>query len=228
MKDILQDPIFTDVNVSVFLDALREDRPLTVYWDIDNVICDFREKAEKVDPDIFKHEAEEKAKTGKVTEFWHKLNDAGGSEFWSLMQPIPTRKSDLYVLAEYRDLATPLPFKIKLLTAQPNYEGPDPSVIKNFHIGRREWVRGHCKEIDPEKDLLMCHRAEKQNHAPGNILLDDYEKNCTEWRKAGGIAIHVPWKEHPFDTRGTTLRALGVYRDVKHKLAEEQTHTEAV
>lgn len=222
MNTLLQNPIMEGVNLPLFLSALGQDNPLTVYWDIDNVICDFREKAEKVDPQIFQHEAEEKARTGKVTEFWHKLNNAGGPEFWSLMQPIADRKSDLYDLAEYRDLATPCPFKIKLLTARPNYEGPDPTVLKNFHTGRRNWVTWHCREINPEKDLIICERSEKQIHAPGNILLDDYEKNCQEWRNAGGIAIHVPWKEHPFDTRGAALQAINLYRAIKQKLAEEQ------
>ena len=65
---------------------------------------------------------------------------------------------------------------------------------------KRDWITQYFGEI-PDDGFICCLRSEKANYATEhggvgygwtirNILVDDLEWNCTEWEKAGGIAIH--------------------------------------
>lgn len=52
------------------------------------------------------------------------------------------------------------------------------------------WVHQHLGLTDPNKIIIVDYPNEKWKHCtPGSILIDDSEKNCKEWEKAGGVAI---------------------------------------
>jgi 5'-nucleotidase len=54
---------------------------------------------------------------------------------------------------------------------------------------KREWVREHLGE-----DLMVLPVMGGRNkplfmHKPGDILIDDFRRNCEAWTEAGGVAI---------------------------------------
>lgn len=56
-------------------------------------------------------------------------------------------------------------------------------------IQKRQWVYKHLS-----KDITVIPMLGGKNkclfmHSPGDILIDDFEKNCIPWREHGGIAI---------------------------------------
>ena len=59
-------------------------------------------------------------------------------------------------------------------------------------MGKRLWVRNNI----PGTPLILASRENKQKQAaPNHILIDDYYKNTSQWKVAGGIAI--PFKSTP-------------------------------
>lgn len=72
-----------------------------------------------------------------------------------------------------------------VLTARPKKEDPNNRVCKE----KREWITEYFGSI-PDDRFICCVRSEKKDYAEGNILVDDLEWNCSEWKKAGGTAIH--------------------------------------
>lgn len=79
-------------------------------------------------------------------------------------------------------------FEPHILSAYP------PEDKENAIRGKRYWIVKHLHY--PLKDVHLVERKEKQQFAMNpktgepNILIDDYQKNIDEWRKAGGIPIH--------------------------------------
>jgi 5'(3')-deoxyribonucleotidase len=77
-----------------------------------------------------------------------------------------------------------------ILTARPNVQGTD-------WVGteKKTWIKHHFGDLFEER-FICCLRSEKQNYATDNgipnLLVDDMERNCIEWRRAGGTAIQ--WK----------------------------------
>jgi 5'-nucleotidase len=72
---------------------------------------------------------------------------------------------------------------VSILTACPK------SNYKNAAIQKRAWVREHLS-----KDITVIPMMGGVNkalfmHEPGDILIDDFEKNCKAWEELGGIAI---------------------------------------
>lgn len=59
----------------------------------------------------------------------------------------------------------------------------------NVATQKREWVRQH---LSPTVTVLPVSGSKYKPlfmHAPGDILIDDYEKNVKAWESVGGIAI---------------------------------------
>lgn len=91
-----------------------------------------------------------------------------------------------------RDLwnLTPKPY---VLTARPKVEDVNHRVANE----KRDWIEEHFGQV-PEDRFICCLRSEKAKYAASwkggyqtgmNILVDDLEWNCSEWRRAGGYAI---------------------------------------
>lgn len=54
--------------------------------------------------------------------------------------------------------------------------------------GKVKWCKEHLGESTP---VITCYSRHKPKHMinPGDVLIDDMERNCERWREAGGIAI---------------------------------------
>ncbi len=68
---------------------------------------------------------------------------------------------------------------------------------------KREWIREHIST-----EILICPVMGGVNkplfmNAPGDVLVDDHERNCRVWREANGIAI-----QHQYTDFDATLFAL--------------------
>lgn len=71
---------------------------------------------------------------------------------------------------------------INLTGLPPTKHMPTATKDKTF------WTNHHFPTVFDR--VIVCARSEKQKYAkPGDLLIDDYSKNCDEWRKAGGEAI---------------------------------------
>jgi len=61
---------------------------------------------------------------------------------------------------------------------------------------KRRWVRKHLGSDVTVLPIMGGHNKHLFMNAPGDVLIDDYEKNCAPWRKSGGVAIlHTSFAE---------------------------------
>lgn len=70
-----------------------------------------------------------------------------------------------------------------ILTACPKTNYPVAAVQK------RAWVYQHLSSDITVIPMLGGKNKALFMHSPGDILIDDFEKNCVAWREHGGIAI---------------------------------------
>ena len=54
---------------------------------------------------------------------------------------------------------------------------------------KREWVREHLSRNIMVLPVMGGRHKPLFMHAPGDILIDDYERNIDVWRAAGGVGI---------------------------------------
>lgn len=88
-----------------------------------------------------------------------------------------------------------------ILTACPKSNYP--------HVARqkRAWVREHLSVNSIILPVMGGRNKALFMHAPGDILIDDFERNTKAWEDEGGIAI----LHRDFETTGRDLdRALGL------------------
>lgn len=71
-----------------------------------------------------------------------------------------------------------------ILTACPKTNYPVAAVQK------RNWVYRHLSSNITVIPMLGGKNKCLFMHSPGDILIDDYEKNCIPWAEHGGFAIH--------------------------------------
>tara|TARA_B100000686_G_scaffold324856_1_gene380945 strand:- start:2267 stop:2731 length:465 start_codon:yes stop_codon:yes gene_type:complete len=138
---------------------------MIVFLDMDGVLSDFDT------PIIDKFGSKKEWNDG-----WDKLNP---DFFYTL-----PKKPDADELVDYvRGL-----FDVHVLTAIPKKGKFDAARVQKF-----KWCFDNFK-IYPSK-IHVCFREEKQFYAAEdnlspNVLIDDLEKNCSEFKAKGGIAIH--------------------------------------
>ena len=138
-----------------------------IYLDMDGVLFDFVKNIEKT--------------TGLTINQWTKL---GRKERWD---PIIANKkfwSDGPWLAEGKKLfAFVKKYNPHILSAYVEHAF-DPNCIP----GKRKWAMKNTGIPSNKINLVM--RSQKKNYAsPGSILIDDYEKNTSEFNRAGGTGI---------------------------------------
>lgn len=109
---------------------------------------------------------------------WKKINGSG-----TFFADLPVMEGAKYMFATIQEL-----YEVVILTACPktNY--------KQAALQKRQWVR---KNISTDVMILpMLGGANKGlfMDQPGDILIDDMEKNCIAWDLLGGISIqHASW-----------------------------------
>lgn len=84
------------------------------------------------------------------------------------------------------DILVELYQEVWILTARPNGDG-----LEWVAEEKKDWIRREFPSLFDD-EFICCLRSEKAQYAKDNMLIDDMENNCREWRKAGGVAIH--WK----------------------------------
>lgn len=145
---------------------LPQCRPVTgtsFFFDLDGVFADFDQGFPRI--------------------FGLSHKDMREEAMWALVASRPTFFSELPLMdgaaAFFADYAHLRPF---ILTACPNACFGDAAAAK------REWVQKHLGDAHVlpswggrNKPLYM--------RSPGDVLIDDWEANCIEWRRQGGRAI---------------------------------------
>lgn len=147
-----------------------------IFLDLDGVMANFDQHF----LDLF--QCETPAKGG--------VNDA---HMWELIH----RKGDFFVTMppfegakDFFDALTLRGFDPIILTAASKSNYHDTAVQK------RKWVRQH---LSTEHLILPVYGSASKTlfmHAPGDILIDDWKRNCDRWADAGGTAIlHKSYEE---------------------------------
>ena len=137
---------------------------IRLYIDLDGVMADF----DKYFFDTFGDES-------------HKLDD---KSLWKLInghgnffRNLPLMQGALEFFRSVEHLP------VSILTACPK------SNYTTAAVQKRQWVYEHLS-----KDVTVIPMMGGKNkclfmHSPGDVLIDDFEKNCIPWREHGGIAI---------------------------------------
>lgn len=139
---------------------------MKIYLDCDGVIADF----DKHFKDTFRSEP----------------NDFSDSEMWEVINSYETFYADLPLMPAAQRFFWDLhPYceEVIILTACPK------SNYKNAALQKREWVRKNISKNVTVLPVLGGVNKALFMHEPGDILIDDMEKNCKAWKCLGGRAI---------------------------------------
>ena len=156
-----------------------------VYLDLDGVLADFNRGV----AEVFDLPYPESGLLGygwmyymhlwermSVEEYLDRL--AKEKDFWANLLPFPW----------YRDIPNWLDWKQldwAFLSSTTNHW--------KSYSGKVQWVQtNYGKDYLPKLILLLENKSRIAR--PGDILVDDSEKNCQEWVRAGGLAFH--WQEY--------------------------------
>ena len=107
--------------------------------------------------------------------------DAGGTEYWSALPPLP----DYMVLWNYI-----IPYRPTILTGCPGFTELSKS-HQNAKKGKKWWGINNLPQ-DSEYGFIACFSKHKPTFmtGPGDILIDDNEKIGMLWHAAGGVFVH--------------------------------------
>lgn len=72
-------------------------------------------------------------------------------------------------------------------------------------IQKRAWVYKHLSPDVTVIPMLGGKNKALFMHSPGDVLIDDFEKNCVAWREHGGVAIQHKNFEDTFKQLDKTL-----------------------
>ena len=161
---------------------------MRVYLDLDGVLADFDTHFVDyfgVDPQSLDDDV-----------MWKMIN--GYDDFYANLPLMPMAKTLFNILSSR--------FDVVILSACPR------SNYKNAAMQKRQWVRKYLS-----KDVTVIPMMGGVNkalfmHEPGDILIDDMEKNCLAWNDLGGVSIQhtsalstisklkeLVWKLNPSD-----------------------------
>ena len=178
-KELRADVIHQVKKLSLTNEAFRQDNKKLprIYCDMDGVLCNFEQAAQKAVKMPLSQWAQEPKKVFKTIRdkwqpimqtknFWSTLPwNPGGQRLWSFIS-----KYDPHILSAYVEQTS------------------DPSCIP----GKSKWARTKLGMSGSKVNLVK--RREKQNFAKvggmPTILIDDYIKNINQFRARGGIGIH--------------------------------------
>ena len=141
-----------------------------IYCDMDGVLCDFKTAAQKatgmpITKWMYSSKTEKWQPIKDTPKFWHTMPwQAGGRSLWSFIS-----KYKPHILSAYVE------------------ESFDPNCIP----GKAAWCRKNLGLTGGKVNLVR--RRDKQNFAMNAgqpcILIDDYDKNTSQFTAKGGIGI---------------------------------------
>lgn len=137
-----------------------------IYCDMDGVLSDFDKQVEimGLERGSFMN-----------NDFWDSVVSQN-YKFWNTMPVMP----DAQKLWDYIK-----PFKPLILSAPLDWKGR--KICEECVNAKRDWIKRH---ISPRAAMDAIIDSDKTSHLrPGDILIDDMEKNITAWSLAGGIGI---------------------------------------
>jgi len=136
-----------------------------IYCDMDGVLCDFEYAANRVTGQVWGglRTGQDWGSIRKTKNFWSTLPwKSGGRQLWNYI-----KKFDPHILSAYS-------------TEDPNCKP-----------GKRRWLSNNL-ELSGSR-INLVRRSEKRNFAMDGrrpaILIDDYPKNISDFKSAGGIGI---------------------------------------
>ena len=136
-----------------------------IYCDMDGVLCDFEYAANRVTGQVWVglRTGQDWGSIKKTKNFWSTLPwKSGGRQLWNYI-----KKFDPHILSAYT-------------TEDPNCKP-----------GKRRWLSNNIGLSGNRINLVR--RSEKRNFAMDGrrpaILIDDYPKNISDFKSAGGIGI---------------------------------------
>ncbi len=145
-----------------------EEKRYKIYCDMDGVLTDFKEAAEKLDKDIFNMSPKE---------MWLLINN-NSPNFWAKMNWMKDGVELWRFIKKYN------PF---ILTAIPGKNNPDRNkAIK----GKEVWVEKNLGRKTLSKFIPTVSSKKKKWANSKSILIDDREDLIDQWIKKGGIGIH--------------------------------------
>jgi 5'-nucleotidase len=140
---------------------------MRIYLDLDGVLADFDTHFVEyfgVDPQSLDDDV-----------MWGMIN--GYHDFYA---NLPLMKDAMEL---FDKIAWNLEYDVTILTACPR------SNYRNAAIQKRAWVRKHLSEMITVIPMMGGVNKAMFMHEPGDILIDDMEKNCKAWEEMGGKAI---------------------------------------
>ena len=143
----------------------KSDLP-TIYCDMDQVLCNFLNGADKAVGGLFIHAKKDTRweKIGATKDFWANLEwMPGAKKLWQFIQ-----RYDAHILSAYS------------------------SNDGNSRPGKMKWL---AKNTSIKRGRIhLVKREQKQQFAMDGdkpcVLIDDYIKNIKEWEAKGGIGVH--------------------------------------
>jgi hypothetical protein len=165
----------------------------TVFLDLDGVCCDWMSACLRVHgyagsvEDLWRDHPGEydpaKLLGISTSQMWKKIDDAG-FEFWRDLEPYPWMQ-DLLDAAHSRKA------RVLFLTA--------PSLGTDCIKGKLEWMQKHCgrqfRDYVITEAKYLCAR-------PAALLVDDNQKQVTQFMAAGG---HALMPAQPWNNRGMPM-----------------------
>ena len=152
-------------NIIELMEVSKDDLP-EIYCDMDQVLCDFMKGADKVLGSSFV-QADRKTR-------WDKI--AQTKDFWVNLDWMPGAKRLYSFISKY-----------------------DPHILSAASQRDDTSRRGKLKWLDKNtkfkrSNINIVKREDKKKFATTdgkpNVLIDDYQKNITEWESMGGIGVH--------------------------------------
>ena len=145
-----------------------------VFFDLDGVLADFDSQIER----FFHQEPNAFWDSRGHKEAWSVIKNIG-AEFWIDMGLMPGSKQLWSYVKQSGCLSG-------IITAPPKPSNIDMSYIKQVMKWKTQWVRNHWGS----ERVLFAYSGTKGKFAkPNRILIDDMDKNLTEWKNKGGIPV---------------------------------------
>lgn len=172
---------------------IKDFTPKKIYFDMDGVIVDFEGGVKKylnINP----------RPQGYHPDYDNKLFEAMRKEthFYAKLDPIKGSIDIVKKAIEKHGIEN-----VEILTGVPKPSRNIPEAAAD----KAKWI---AERISPDIKVNAVLRKEKINFVENrrSVLIDDFESNVKEWRKAGGTAIH--FNGNLYDRNNKAIEYLGV------------------